>query len=58
MIPVENKRRLAHPRLLNRAPFSSLLRESRSRDAPLTPHLMLRREGRKERKEGGREGGK
>lgn len=35
------------------APFSSLLRESRSRDAPLTPHLMLRREG---RKEGGREG--
>lgn len=57
MIPVENKRRLVHPRLLNRAPFSSLLRESRSRDAPLTPHLMLRREGRKERKEGGREGG-
>lgn len=59
MIPLENKRVSLHPRRpgISRAtaPFSSLLllRESHSRDAPLRLHLMLRREGGREGKEGG-----
>lgn len=51
--PSNRKTDVSASQTSQRGSLSSLLKESRSRDAPLTLHLMLRRKG---RKEGGREG--